>query len=596
MRVRVVASDASVVVEVSDDGVGGADPAAGSGLRGLADRVEALGGYARSREPRRRRDVAAGRDPGRPGRLTAPALVDLDDRLGGPAVAIDDLDRLERSVLAHAGEWVDDHAPLIGVSEQEVACCGPRARARLLEVARRLGPQLPGRAAHHVVDAVDDRVLEVVLVPAEHEADAGLPEQRYEPLHHPRRVGVLRPGAERRMVRERDPPARAVPAQRLLDPSAVRGIVEVVLDVHAGRDRRVDADELHVRADLEAIEEAGAERRRSGLDLGAEAMIEEEVVDELVAIVRALAVAGVVVADGREERDAVEDVPIRLVEARVPLVVLVARAGGVLVPEVDVVACRDHEPHVARVDRALQRACELQLPDAVEAAVEDPDAEVAEHGERHRRGGVGRRERAEAVVVPAARADQRRLLDAPVAQFPLTPRPAVDAHAIAVLGVGLESGDPDVVVLLGLRPRNDPTVALDLDDGVPERLRAGADRLGARRGSDRGELLVVDDPPLAIRRVALPEVEPAPGDQGLVVTEAGEVQELLEVDLELRHLPGLPTIALELPRDAGSQPHRRRPLREPAALLGPGPGARCRQRRLTASGVILREPGQRLLQ
>jgi PAS domain S-box-containing protein len=44
VRVRVAASDASLVVEVSDDGVGGADPATGSGLRGLADRVEALGG------------------------------------------------------------------------------------------------------------------------------------------------------------------------------------------------------------------------------------------------------------------------------------------------------------------------------------------------------------------------------------------------------------------------------------------------------------------------------------------------------------------------------------------------------------------------
>jgi PAS domain S-box-containing protein len=44
VRVRVAASDSSVVVEVSDDGVGGADPATGSGLRGLADRVEALGG------------------------------------------------------------------------------------------------------------------------------------------------------------------------------------------------------------------------------------------------------------------------------------------------------------------------------------------------------------------------------------------------------------------------------------------------------------------------------------------------------------------------------------------------------------------------
>ena len=32
------------VVEIRDDGVGGADPERGSGLRGLADRVEALGG------------------------------------------------------------------------------------------------------------------------------------------------------------------------------------------------------------------------------------------------------------------------------------------------------------------------------------------------------------------------------------------------------------------------------------------------------------------------------------------------------------------------------------------------------------------------
>ena len=33
-----------VTVEVRDDGVGGADPARGSGLRGLADRVSALDG------------------------------------------------------------------------------------------------------------------------------------------------------------------------------------------------------------------------------------------------------------------------------------------------------------------------------------------------------------------------------------------------------------------------------------------------------------------------------------------------------------------------------------------------------------------------
>jgi signal transduction histidine kinase len=39
-----VQDNGSAVIEVEDDGVGGADAAAGSGLRGLADRVEALDG------------------------------------------------------------------------------------------------------------------------------------------------------------------------------------------------------------------------------------------------------------------------------------------------------------------------------------------------------------------------------------------------------------------------------------------------------------------------------------------------------------------------------------------------------------------------
>ena len=46
-----VARDGSVRVEVADDGVGGADPAGGSGLRGLADRVEALGGTLEIHSP-----------------------------------------------------------------------------------------------------------------------------------------------------------------------------------------------------------------------------------------------------------------------------------------------------------------------------------------------------------------------------------------------------------------------------------------------------------------------------------------------------------------------------------------------------------------
>ncbi len=44
VRVRVERTDGGARIEVSDDGAGGANPSAGTGLRGLADRVEALGG------------------------------------------------------------------------------------------------------------------------------------------------------------------------------------------------------------------------------------------------------------------------------------------------------------------------------------------------------------------------------------------------------------------------------------------------------------------------------------------------------------------------------------------------------------------------
>jgi signal transduction histidine kinase len=49
--VRVWREDGAACIEVADDGVGGADDRAGSGLRGLADRVEALDGTLRVRSP-----------------------------------------------------------------------------------------------------------------------------------------------------------------------------------------------------------------------------------------------------------------------------------------------------------------------------------------------------------------------------------------------------------------------------------------------------------------------------------------------------------------------------------------------------------------
>jgi signal transduction histidine kinase len=44
VRVSVAADEERVTLRVEDDGIGGAALDAGSGLRGLADRVEALGG------------------------------------------------------------------------------------------------------------------------------------------------------------------------------------------------------------------------------------------------------------------------------------------------------------------------------------------------------------------------------------------------------------------------------------------------------------------------------------------------------------------------------------------------------------------------
>jgi signal transduction histidine kinase len=55
-----VDADGRLAVKVADDGVGGADPAAGSGLGGLADRVASVDGVLRvESEPGRGTRVVA---------------------------------------------------------------------------------------------------------------------------------------------------------------------------------------------------------------------------------------------------------------------------------------------------------------------------------------------------------------------------------------------------------------------------------------------------------------------------------------------------------------------------------------------------------
>jgi len=49
--VRVLSAAGSLLVTIADDGIGGADPERGSGLRGLADRIEAVGGVLEVASP-----------------------------------------------------------------------------------------------------------------------------------------------------------------------------------------------------------------------------------------------------------------------------------------------------------------------------------------------------------------------------------------------------------------------------------------------------------------------------------------------------------------------------------------------------------------
>jgi hypothetical protein len=68
VRVHVRAVDEAVDLAISDDGIGGAHPDHGSGLVGLTDRVEALGGVDRGRQPARRWHHPPGDYPVRPER------------------------------------------------------------------------------------------------------------------------------------------------------------------------------------------------------------------------------------------------------------------------------------------------------------------------------------------------------------------------------------------------------------------------------------------------------------------------------------------------------------------------------------------------
>jgi signal transduction histidine kinase len=75
-----VDNDDGVTVEVSDDGVGGARPAAGSGLTGLVDRVGALGGHLAIESPARRGTTIRAHIPYRPRSLFSSSAAPAQQR------------------------------------------------------------------------------------------------------------------------------------------------------------------------------------------------------------------------------------------------------------------------------------------------------------------------------------------------------------------------------------------------------------------------------------------------------------------------------------------------------------------------------------
>ena len=182
---------------------------------------------------------------------------------------------------------------------------------RFLELVGRRQTKLGPGPGHEVVDATDQRVLKVVLVPAEHRLHPGALPERDQPVHG-LRVVMLWTRAEWRVVAEGNPPDR----------SSRRGKCRVqeilmlrVVDQAFGENRffgRVEAHELDVRSIPKAVEHARLERRAARGLLAGDPLPDIEVVFDLSTIVVVFAFAGVVITDRRVDADPVEDIPVGL--------------------------------------------------------------------------------------------------------------------------------------------------------------------------------------------------------------------------------------------------------------------------------------------
>jgi signal transduction histidine kinase len=90
VQIQIADTEADLRIKVADDGVGGADPATGSGLRGLQDRAEALGGSVAISSPRGQGTRLAADIPlgTRPGRVRPASSTSPPETIGGTAPSV----------------------------------------------------------------------------------------------------------------------------------------------------------------------------------------------------------------------------------------------------------------------------------------------------------------------------------------------------------------------------------------------------------------------------------------------------------------------------------------------------------------------------
>src|SRR5215203_1137741 len=125
------------------------------------------------------------------------------------------------------------------------------------------------------------------------------------------------------MVRVRDEPAIPPPAEGRAQPLLVfRRLEEAVALLLLAVERGVEAGEFQAGAVSQPIEQSRHDGRR--LEATVEPLADVEVVLHLCAVIAALGVGAVVIADGREDRRARDSEPVGLEEAGVPIVVLSA--------------------------------------------------------------------------------------------------------------------------------------------------------------------------------------------------------------------------------------------------------------------------------